>query len=118
MPAGVFRPETSLTPVRRHGLHEEGGQDPPRGGCMAWREVTVVSARLEFVRLAAQPGANIKELCHRYGVSRPTGYKWLERYEREGEAGLGDRSRRPALSPRRSSAELEQRVVGLRDDYP
>jgi transposase InsO family protein len=85
---------------------------------MAWREVTVVSARLEFVRLAGQPGANVKELCRRYGVSRPTGYKWLTRYEQEGEHGLRDRSRRPALSPRRSSAELEERVVKLRDDCP
>lgn len=85
---------------------------------MAWQEVTVVSARLEFVKLAAQPGANIRELCRRYGVSRPTGYKWLKRYQEAGAEGLHDRSRRPGNSPRQSSAALEKRVLELRDDNP
>jgi transposase len=33
------------------------------------------------------------ELCGRYQISRETGYQRLERYRREGEAGLHDRSR-------------------------
>lgn len=35
------------------------------------------------------------ELCRRYGISRRIGYKWAKRYEREGPAGLHDRSRAP-----------------------
>ena len=54
---------------------------------MPWREVTRVSLREEFVRLAIQPGINKRELCRRYGVAPKTGYMWLDRY-----AGRGRRS--------------------------
>jgi transposase len=47
------------------------------------------------------------------GVSRATVYKWLGRYRREGDAGLRDRSRRPAVSPRRRTAAAEQRILCL-----
>jgi transposase InsO family protein len=70
--------------------------------------------REEFVRLAHSPGANMSELCRRYGISRDKGYKWLERYEAEGRAGLADRSRRPRSSPSRSSSAIEAEVLQIR----
>lgn len=85
---------------------------------MPWGEVTVVSGRLEFVRLATQPGANRRDLCRRFGISAKTGYKWLGRNAGEGTEGLVDRSRRPRHSPGRSDEALEHRVVELRDSYP
>ena len=48
------------------------------------------------------------------GVSRATVYKWLARFRSEGEAGLCDRSSCPATSPRRLSADAEQRILRLR----
>jgi transposase InsO family protein len=74
--------------------------------------------RKELMHLASQPGANRRELARRWGISPKTLYKWLHRYEREGLAALADQSRRPASSPRRTSSELEQQVLGLRDEYP
>ena len=68
--------------------------------------------REEFVCLARQPGANISELCRRYGISRKTGYKWLGREQ------LEDRSRRPHSSPARTSAEVEAQVLALRARHP
>jgi transposase InsO family protein len=68
--------------------------------------------------LARQEGANIRELCRRYGVQPRIGYKWLERYAREGEAGLVDRSRRPHHSPRRTPSEIEAEIVALRCEHP
>ncbi len=41
---------------------------------MPWQEVSTMSLRTEFVMLAMQPGANISQLCRRYGISRKTGY--------------------------------------------
>ena len=35
---------------------------------------------------------NVTELCDLYGVSRKTGYKWIDRYLRLGPAGLEERS--------------------------
>ena len=48
------------------------------------------------------------------GVSRKCVKKWLDRHEAEGEAGLHDRSSRPHTCPRRTPADLEQRVVEMR----
>ncbi|MFD4677055.1 IS481 family transposase [Lentzea sp. NPDC058450] len=50
------------------------------------------------------------------GISRKCVRTWLSRYAAEGEAGLRDRSSRPHRSPRRTSAELEQRILVLRRD--
>jgi transposase InsO family protein len=62
----------------------------------------------------ARPVAHVaKEL----GVSRQCAHRWLARYRAQGEAGLQDRSSRPHRSPRRTSAEVEQRVLAYRAEY-
>jgi transposase InsO family protein len=48
------------------------------------------------------------------GVSRQCAYRWLRRFEAEGEAGLNDRSSRPHRSPNQTSGELEEQVIELR----
>lgn len=85
---------------------------------MPWKEATTMSLRTEFIHLAGPEGANISRLCQRFGISRKTGYKWLKRYREGGESGLVDRSRRPHHSPRRSSAETESLVMGVRQKHP
>jgi putative transposase len=54
------------------------------------------------------------ELCHSYGISRPTGYKWIDRYEAEGSAGLVDRSRCPHHCPQETPREIVAAIVELR----
>lgn len=77
-----------------------------------------MSLRTEFIHLAELEGAKISHLCSRFGVSRKTGYKWIQRYREEGESGLTDRSRRPCRSPRRSSVEIEDVVLEARRQHP
>lgn len=84
---------------------------------MAWREVSVVGSRLEFVMLAGAEGGNVREECRRSGISPQTGYKWLRRYREEGAAGLLDRSRRPRNSPNQTPPEVEADVLELRDQH-
>jgi hypothetical protein len=48
------------------------------------------------------------------GISRKCVRTWITRYEAGGEAGLVDRSSRPRSSPRRTAAEVEERIVELR----
>lgn len=81
---------------------------------MPWQEASAMSLREEFVMLATQDGVKMRELCRRFDISPKTGYKWLDRYQREGWAGLADRSRRPHSSPSATSAELEKKIVQLR----
>ena len=47
---------------------------------MPWNEVTTVTLRAKFVRLAQNEDANISQLCERFQISRKTGYKWLARF--------------------------------------
>jgi transposase InsO family protein len=84
---------------------------------MVWREVSVVDQRRDFVVLASCEGANVAELCRRFGISRQTGYRWRARFA-AGDASFGDRSRRPHHSPGRLPAELEARILTLRDTHP
>jgi transposase InsO family protein len=85
---------------------------------MPWNEVSTVSLRLEFVHLASQEGANMRQLCRRFAVSPKTGYKWLTRFRAGGTAGLEDDSRRPTHSPRRTPESLEQQILKLRAEHP
>jgi transposase InsO family protein len=85
---------------------------------MPWKELTIVSLRIEFVHQALQKKTNISQLCRDFGISRKTGYKWLQRYLDEGEEGLKDRSRRPHTSPTRTAHEVEQKVLRVRDGHP
>jgi transposase InsO family protein len=72
-----------------------------------------MSLRSEFVALATLPGANLSDLCRRYGISRKTGYKWCRR-----PAPLDDQSRRPHVSPQRTTDALEALVLATRDQFP
>jgi transposase InsO family protein len=84
---------------------------------MPWMEKSVKDQREEFVRLARAGDVSISELCRRFGISRPTAYKWRERYDpAKPDGGLADRSSRPLSSPSRSPAEIEQRVLALREE--
>lgn len=87
---------------------------------MPWREMDIVSKRLEFVLLALQPGANVRELCRRESISPKTAYKWIGRYQDAGggATALEDRSRRPLRCEQRSAPELEAAVVQLRRQHP
>ncbi len=46
-----------------------------------------------------RPTLSIIELCERYGVSRNTGYLWIERSLTHGPLGLEERSHQPSSSP-------------------
>jgi len=84
---------------------------------MPWREVSIMSERLEFVRLAKQEGSNRRELCRRFGIHPSTGYKWLLRFDGD-KRDLDDRSRRPRTSPERTPSFVEEKVLWVRDAHP
>jgi transposase InsO family protein len=61
---------------------------------------------------------SFSELCHRFNVSRKTGYKWLNRYRAEGIGGLMDRSRRPHRITRKLDSATEKEIISLREGHP
>jgi transposase InsO family protein len=85
---------------------------------MPWRISSSMSQRHEFVLLAGQEQANIRQLCRQFGIGSATAYKWLHRFEDVGLPGLEELSRRPHHSPVRTAAELEKAVIALRHKHP
>lgn len=85
---------------------------------MPWREVDTMTLRREFVLLAQREDSNISHLCKLFGISRKTAYKWLNRFQMLGDAGLKDRSRRPFSSPFKTDLAVEDAVVALRNLRP
>jgi len=86
---------------------------------MAWEEVKqTMSFREEILKLGAQEGANVRELCSRFQVSPKTFYKWLKRSKSESERGLRNRSRRPHRSPRQTEPRVENKILAVRRQHP
>ena len=66
---------------------------------MPWLETAPMEQRERFVRDHRLAVYTMAELSARYGISRKTGYKWLDRFDQGGREGLGDRSRAPQRCP-------------------
>jgi transposase InsO family protein len=56
----------------------------------------------------------VAHVAKELGISRQCAHRWVGRFRREGAAGLADRSSRPRSMPRRTPAEVEERVLALR----
>lgn len=83
---------------------------------MPWEEKTVEKTRLEFVSKAIQGNQSMSSLCREYGISRKTGYKWIQRYK-EGQ-GLSDKSHAPINRYNKTPEEMEAAILEYRDKYP
>ncbi len=83
---------------------------------MPWKEQTVEQSRLEFVVAAISRERPISQLCREYGISRPTGYKWIDRYM-AGER-LGDRDHTALRQPNRTPPEVEELILSVRAQHP
>jgi transposase InsO family protein len=77
-----------------------------------------MDGRRAFVEDYLHARGTMTALCRVYGVSRKTGYKWLDRFERDGPVGLADRSRRPRTSPAALTPAVVQAVVQVRRRFP
>ena len=83
---------------------------------MSWEVGTVEDRRREFVALSEAGGLGMRALCRRFGVSAPTGYKWLARHK-AGES-LTDQPRRPKRHPRTTDTAVEEQVLAERAKHP
>jgi transposase InsO family protein len=83
---------------------------------MPWKEASVVKLRKEFIDLARGTD-NFSLLCANFGISRKTGYKWLERFQCNGESGLKDLVRRPVTSPNRIGLAMEKAILEIRKQH-
>jgi transposase InsO family protein len=81
-------------------------------------ETAPVEQRIQFVADHRQGFYDMTELCARYGISRKTGYKWLDRFEEFGRSGLSDRSRAPHHCPHRITEATAELLCEARRRHP
>ena len=85
---------------------------------MAWRYTKVEDQREYLVKSYISKTATMSELCEECGISRKTGYKWVERYRDGGVEALRDQSRAPASPYCKFSEERVTRALELKRQYP
>ncbi len=85
---------------------------------MPWSETCPMNERKKFINEWLLREWQMSDLCQAYGISRKTGYKWLERFKLSGMAELHDQSRAHRLHPSTTAEPLEAQIVQLRHDHP
>jgi len=74
---------------------------------MPWMETDRLDQRRLFIHDLTNGQWTMSELCTRYGISRPTGHKWLARHRASGDAALADRSHAPHQCPHRTAPAVQ-----------
>ena len=85
---------------------------------MPWKESSPMDQKTQFIADYLRDMLSVSELCDLYGISRKTAYKWIERYVRQGPAGLEDRPRKPRNSPNRTPEHIEAALLQARARHP
>jgi transposase len=85
---------------------------------MPWKESCIVDQHLQFLSSYQKEEMSVSDLCRGFGVSRPTGYRWINRYNEIGPEGLLDLSRRPHGCSHATPEAIENAIIALREKYP
>lgn len=84
---------------------------------MPWKEGHRLMERVIFLKRLLD-GERMVDLCREFGISRKTGYKYLERYKKHGEVGLLDQSTKPGFLAKTTPKDIQDLIVELRKEYP
>ncbi|HEY1577818.1 MAG TPA: IS481 family transposase [Terracidiphilus sp.] len=85
---------------------------------MPWKESRILDQRLQFLSSYQKEEMSVADLCRQYGISHPTGYRWINRYNEIGPEGLVDRSRRPHGCSHATLEPIENVIFALRAKHP
>ena len=85
---------------------------------MPWRELKPMDQKTQFIADYLRQTLDTTELCQLYGISRKTGYKWIERYLENGPQGLEERSRRPGTCPNQTPDAIVEALIAVRQHHP
>lgn len=84
---------------------------------MPWKETHVMNLKVKMIADYLSNQYCPAELSRIYGVSRKTVYKWINRYEKDPENGLLDRSRAPYNRPHAVSEPIRQEIIQTKLKY-
>lgn len=78
---------------------------------MPWKITNAMDQKLQLIADWQSKYFSITDLSQKYGLSRRTVYKWLERYEKEGIDGLKDHERTPLSSPNQTKDDIVELII-------
>ena len=85
---------------------------------MPWKETTIMEQKIEFICEWRTGKYTITELCKSFGISRPTAYKIIARFENEGYEGLRELSRKPrGTHPNASDEKVIEGILKLKEKH-
>ena len=82
---------------------------------MPWKDVKPMDEKMLFIADTLRQVESFSQLCERYGISRKTGYKWVERYRQGGIEALAERSRKRHTQASQTPYAIRQAILQLRD---
>ncbi len=85
---------------------------------MPWDRTSAMDQKRLFIADYLSRSFTIVDLGHRYGVSRPTAYKWIRRFLDHGYSGLDELPRRPSRCPHRTADAVVEVILDLRRKHP
>lgn len=85
---------------------------------MPWEHTDAMRERMKLIAEHLSGDYGPTDLARRYGVSRRVVYKWIDRYEQEGSAGLMERSRAPHHQGRAIEQEVVDQLLELKKRWP
>ena len=84
---------------------------------MPWKETTIMNQKIEFICEWRTGKYTITELCNQFSISRPTAYKMIDRFERQGYEGLRELSRTPGKHPNTTKEYMVKAILELKKKY-
>ncbi len=85
---------------------------------MPWKGVTVSEQRKQFIEDYQLNYYSVAELAQRFGISRKTANKWIDRFKQNGHDGFHERSRRPHSCPWQTDQSIVEELVKHRKAHP
>jgi putative transposase len=85
---------------------------------MPWHETEPMKERHQFMAQYLSGLYSVSELAARFGMSRKTAYKWIERCRQDGLDGLHEHSRAPRSCPHRTSDIALDAMRTAREQHP
>ena len=85
---------------------------------MPWKETNVQEERMKFIVAWNTGDWKMADLCREFGISRKTGYKYLERYREVGIEGLKDGSHAAHHQPNKTRPLIVELIVEERERHP
>ena len=78
---------------------------------MPWKIISAMNQKIQLIADWQSKNLSLTDLSQKYGISRPTVYKLIERYEQRGIEGLKEQSRAPKTCPHKTPEKVINLVI-------